>query len=124
MELLASIFIFFHFFISTFKWLLMLTILSAESCLLFYLSILLDTYKLVTYKKCKALIIIIISILALYNINLLTELNWEWRQIRHATVKKHCIMIYGIWIFPLDNFPLNNCPHEIPPGQLTSRLFP
>ena len=77
MELLASIFIFFHFLISTFKWLLMLTILSTESYLLSYLSILLGAYKLVAYKKCKAHIIMIIPILSLYNINLLVELNWE-----------------------------------------------
>ena len=105
MELLASIFIFFHFFISTFKWLLMLTILSTESCLLSYLSILLDAYKLVAYKKCKVLIIMNIPILALYNINLLTKLNWEWRQIRHATVKKYGVIIYGIRLFPLDISP-------------------
>ena len=114
MELLASIFIFFHFFISTFKWLLMLTILSTESCLLSYLSILLGAYKLVAYKKCKALIIMIIPILALYNINLLTELNWELRQIRHATIKKHCVIIYGILTFP---------PGQLPLGQLLPMKF-
>ena len=48
--------------------------------------LLLVAYKLVAYKKCKALIIIIIPPLALYNINLLTDLNFEWRKIRHATV--------------------------------------
>ena len=114
MKLLASIFIFFHFFISTFKWLLILTILSTESCSLFYLSILLGAYKLVAYKKCKALIITIIPILALYNINLLTELNWEWRQIRHATVKNHCVIIYGIRTFP---------PGQLPLGQLIPMKF-
>ena len=65
----------------------MLTILSTESCLLSYLSILMGAYKLVAYKKYKAFIIMIVPILALYNINLLTELNWEWRQIRQVTVK-------------------------------------
>ena len=128
MELLASILIFFHFFISIFKWLLMLTILSPESCLLSYLSVLLGAYKLVAYKKCKALIIMIIPILALYNINLLTELNWEWRQIRHASVKKYCVIIYGIRTFPLDipllaTNPQTTCPYKIFPKKITLRTF-
>ena len=41
---------------------------------------------LVAYKKCKALIIIIILPLALNNINLLTDLNFEWTKIRNAIV--------------------------------------
>ena len=81
-------------------------------------------YKLVAYKKSKALIIINIPPLTLYNINLTMDLNWEWRQIRHATVKKHYFMIYGIQIFPLDNCPWTIAPHEILLGQLTPRLFP
>ena len=67
-------------------------------------------YKLVAYKKCKALI----PILVLYNINLLTEVNWEWKQIRHATVKKHCVIIYGIQTFP---------PGQLPLGQLLPMKF-
>ena len=88
----------------------MLTSLSTESCLLSYLSILLGAYRLVAYKKCKALIIMIIPILALYNINLLAELNWEWRQIRHATVKK--TLRYNLWY-----------PRQLPLGQLLPMKF-
>ena len=118
------------FFISTYKWLLMLTILSTKSCLLSYLSILLGAYKLVAYKKCKALIIIIIPILALYNINLLTELNWEWRQIKHTTVKKYCviccIMVSGYfpWIFPPGQLPPQTTPpYKILPKKITLWTF-
>ena len=116
--------IFFHFFISTFTWLLMLTILSTESCLLSYLSILLGAYKLVAYKKCKALIFIIIPVLALYNINLLTELDWEWRQIRYANVKKYCVIImvsgYFPWIFSSGQQP----PGQLPPIKFSPRKLP
>ena len=109
-------------------------------------------YKLVACKKCKALIIIIIPILALHNISLLTELNWERKQIRHATVKKYCVIIYGIWTFlprqlplgqllpmkflednwtsdfspgklPLDIFPWTTSPHKILPKKITLWTF-
>ena len=70
----------------------------------------------------------IIPILALYNINLLTELNWEWRQIRHATAKKYCVIIYGIRLFPLDIFPWTTTlrttsPYKILPKKITLRTF-
>ena len=56
-------------------------------------------------KKYKALIIIIIPTLVLYNINLLTKLNWEWRQLKQVIVKKHCVMIYGVQAFPPGQLP-------------------
>ena len=70
----------------------------------------------------------IIAILALYNINLLTELNWEWRQIRHATVKKCCVIIYCIQLFPLDispwkTTPWTTSPYKIFPKKITLRTF-
>ena len=118
--MLTSIFIFFPIFL----FLLLSGCLCQQFWVLkvayYFTCLVLVGYKLVACKKCKALIIIIISPLALYNINLLTDLNWKWRQIRHATVKKHCVMIYGIRIFPPGQFT-----HDIPPGQLTpGRLFP
>ena len=91
----------------------------------YFIGLVLMAYKLVAYKKCKVLIILITPPLALYNINLLTNLNWERRQIRHGTVKKHCVMIYGMRIFPpWINASWTIAPHEIPPGQLTPGLFP
>ena len=80
----------------------------------YFTCLVLVAYKLVAYKKCEALIIIIIPILVLYDINLLTELNWEWRQMRHATVIKHCVIIYGIQTF---------LPGQLPLGQLVSMKF-
>ena len=79
---------------------------------------------MVAYKKRKALIIIIIPILALYNMNLLTELNWEWRQIRHVTVKKYCVIIYGIRTFPLDISPWPANPGQLPPTKFSPRKLP
>ena len=52
----------------------------------YFTCLVLVAYKLVAYKKCKALIIIIILPLALNNINLLTDLNFEWTKIRNAIV--------------------------------------
>ena len=110
MEMLTSIFIFFPIFL----FLLLSGCLCQQFWVLkvayYFTCLVLVGYKLVACKKCKALIIIIISPLALYNINLLTELNWKWRQIRHATVKKHCVMICGNQIFP--------------PGHLSPMTFP
>ena len=65
----------------------------------YFTCLVLVAFKLVAYKKCKVLIIIITPLLALYNIKLLTDFNCEWRKIRHATVKNYCVMIYGIRTF-------------------------
>ena len=57
-------------------------------------------------KNRKALIIIIIPPLALYNINV----NWEWRQIK-----------YSFWFIIFGHPPLGNCPRTVAPHELLPR---
>ena len=60
----------------------------------------------------------------LYNINSLTDLIWEWRKIRHATVKKQCYDLWCLNISTWTTVPWKIAPNEIPLGQLTPRLPP
>ena len=104
--LLFFVFFYFHFqlvvYANSFDYRMLLIFLSV------YYQFLLN---LLLIKKCKALIIIIMPPLALYNINLPMNLNWEWRQIKHVIVKQHYIMIYGIYTFsPWTTAHPYNCP--------------